>query len=778
MDTLNISALPSQSEPVLTNNGQLLPQNASTISFGDAYAETATVINVNNEEARSTTLLRADNLAQTKTLTGPPAVLVEAIIDAISTALSIAANKKSAEEITRSTAGTASTGQNPEDELEVSMIVAQGVPDKPYASPIAETEPQATFGTITDPITPVHEFGLNQVAQPDNDITGTSKESDKEKQPVSLPLTEDILLNIAQIALPIKNDNVKQQDPNIKTAPVHTDTLNYIKTNDEHLYEVQHENIIDSNAKTRTFPTAPMPFTSLSSADENALTEPNTAPEIEFANIRNPEAAEPIFLNEVRSPDATKSEVTEIAFSYLENNSIRTNGIDMSSISNASVLDTVEHQRTGNISRAIVNIDYPNDHLTPNTAPKIYQIPEESASIFSNEVSPLDAKKSGMPEINFFQIANNSIRTNAIEMSSSSHASIFDTVEYKSSIAPTADQRDALPVPTNTGDKDIILKAHEAASINKTQLKNNQAYSLLTIAQNTDRNDHLIINKPKLINLITQTQSSDAAFDQSRGNAKKAAEKGTQQSKVAQLQIQQDPDLDIAPVSGAQPSNPMMQELQSNKNVLLTPLNTSVEELIILTKASDELIGPNLDLVADIKEGIERRRSLSMNLTPTLDGNIETSGHEKTQPNVTILRPPSQNIAPESTRDSKSVEISEDLRFRALERQVIAAARDGANQIRMQLYPPGIGQILIRLALDGSKLRLHIRTSSIEATNALNEMKDALRSAMDDAGFTITSLDVNDGNNDPNEDRKRERNHTTSQEIQSDHPEFSLELQA
>jgi len=735
VDTLNISALPSQSEPVLTNNGQLLPQNDSTISFGDAYAETATVINVNNEEARSTTLLRADNLAQTKTLTGPPAVLVEAIIDAISTALSIAANKKSAEEITRSTAGTASTGQNPEDELKVFMIVAQGVTDKPYASPIAETEPQATFGTITDPITPVHEFELNQAAQPDNDITGTSKESDIEKQPVSLRLTEDILQNIAQIALPIKNDNVKQQDPNITTAPVHTDTLNYIKTDDEHLYEVQHENVIDSNAKTRTFPTPPMPFTSRSSADENALTEPDTAPEIEFANIRNPEEAEPIFLNEVSSPDAKKSGVTEIEFSYLANNSIRTNAIDMSSISHASILDIVEHQSSGNISREILNIDYPNDHLTPNTPPTIYR---------------------GTQNQNRYESG----------------------LTAKNLVAPTADQRDALPVRTNTGDKEILLKEHEAVSINMTQLKNNQASSLLTIAQNIDRTDHLTLNKPKLINLITQEQSSDAAFDQSRVNAKKATERGSQQSKVAQLQIQQDTDLDIEPVSVAQPSNTMMQELRSNKIVFFTRLNTSVEEPIILTKASDELIGPNLDLVADVKEGIERRKSLSMTLSPTPDGSIETSGHEKTQHNATILRPTPQNIAPESTRDSKSVEISEDLRFRALERQVIAAARDGANQIRMQLYPPGIGQVLIRLALDGSKLRLHIRTSSIEATNSLNEMKDALRSAMDDAGFTITSLDVNDGNNDPNEDRKRERNHTTSQEIQSDHPDFSLELQA
>jgi hypothetical protein len=735
VDTLNISTLPSQSEPVLTNNGQLLPQNDSTISFGEAYAETATVINVSNEEARSTTLLQADNLAQTKTHLGPPAVLVEAIIDAISTALSIAANKKSAEELTRSTAETASTGQNPEDELEVFMIVAQGATDTPYASPIAETEPQATFGTINDPITPVHEFELNQGTQPDNDVTETSKESDIEQQPASLRLTEDILQNIAQTVLPITKDNVKQQDPNITTAPAHTDTLDYIKADEEYLYDVQHENVIFSNTKTRTFPTSPNPSTSLSSADENALTEPNTAPEIESANIRNPEEAEPMFLKEVSSPDAKKSGVTEIEFSHVANNSIRTNAIDMSSISHASILDTVEYKSSGNISREAVNIDYPNDHLTQNTPPTIFRVTQNQTRY-----------KSGLTAKNL--------------------------------IAPTTSLRDALPVPTNTGDTDIVLKENEAVSINMMQMKNNQASSMLTIAQNKDRNDHLILNKPKLINLITQEQSSEGIFDQSRVNAKKAAERGSQQSKVAQLQIQQNPDLDIEPASDAQPSNTMTQELLSNKSVFFTRLNTSVEDPIILTKASDELIGPNLDLAPDAKEVIERSRSSSMKLLPTPDGSIETSGHEKTQQNVTILRPPPPNIGPESTPNSKSVEISEDLRFRALERQVIAAARDGANQIRMQLYPPGIGQILIKLALDGSKLRLHIRTSSIEATNSLNEMKEALRSALDDAGFTITSLDVNDGNNDPDEDRKRERNHTTSQEIQSDHPEFSLELQA
>jgi hypothetical protein len=57
-------------------------------------------------------------------------------------------------------------------------------------------------------------------------------------------------------------------------------------------------------------------------------------------------------------------------------------------------------------------------------------------------------------------------------------------------------------------------------------------------------------------------------------------------------------------------------------------------------------------------------------------------------------------------------------------------------------------------------------------------MKDALRSVLADSGFTITSLDVTDGDKDHNEERNREKNQSTSQALQNDHPDFSMELQA
>lgn len=735
MDTLNISALPSQSEPVLTTNGQLLPQTDSTISFGDAYAETAAVVNINTEETNSVTMPRAENLAQAKALIGPPAVLVEAIIAAISTALYITATKKTTEEITRSTAETASTGQKHEDGQKVFMNVAQGVADDPDASPNAEKEPQVTFGTITKPIIPVHESELNQITQTDNDIPETSGETDIERPTVSLRLTDDSLQDIVQSASLITKEIAKQQDTTVKTAPVHTFTPEDPKTAERHLYDVQHENVLISKTEIETFPSSPLPFNSLSSPDEDVVIAPNTARETEFTKIQNSDEAEPILFIQVSSTDANESGEKEVEILNVANNGIRPSAIDISSISNASMLNNVEHNSSDNISQELVNIESLSDNLTPNSAPIMYWVTQYPTR----------------------------------DKSASS---------AKNLITPMTDQRDASPVPTNPGNKDIRLKEHEAVSINMPQIRDNPASSLLTGTPETDRNDYPTLNKTKSINLNAQEQSSDGGFNQSKVNAKKTAEMERQQSKLVQIQKQADLALNIEPVSVARIAIAMTQELRSNMNVAFTHKNNSVEEAISSTKATDELIGPNLELADDVKEVIDRRKTSSMKSSLAPDGSIEPNAQERTQPKTPVLRSTPQNIAPEGARDSKSAEISENLRFRALERQVIAAARDGANQIRMQLYPPGIGQILIRLALDGSKLRLQIKTSSIEATNSLNEMKDALRSALSDSGFTITSLDVTDGNNDQNEDRKRERNPSTSQEVQNDHPEFSLELQA
>ncbi len=742
MDTLNISALPSQSEPVITINAQPLPQIDSALSFKDAYAQTSSVTLVNNGDTSSLTLPLANNLTQAKTLNDPPAVLVEAVIDAINSALSISATKRATEDLTRSTAKTTDTGQETEEALEIFMIVTQGATGALHEPPVAETETRLAFGMITDPITPVPEFKLNQGIQTEKNIPGQSKESKNKKQDLSLPIDIDVnFQNIAHRASVTTNDRPAKHTTTVETSPVHTDAPDYIKATEKSLIEVKHENVLILTAEPEIYQPHLMILSSLSSENQSAAKTPHPAPESEYGTVRTIDGANPRFFREVSSTDADAGEETEIKLSFVGNDTKSTTAMDTLSNSQAPILGLVQHKSPGNSPRGTVNIDGSNESSTSNTLTIITQ-----ATRYLNRYENVSTDRNP------------------------------DTQEI--------DQRNFLLVQPNTADKDFELKSHKAVKIQMPQMNENEVFSSLTVAANTSGIDYRILSEQKSRNLFAQEQTSSSELEKLTAYTAKTTEIKSQESKASQLQMQTDNNLDIEPNRVPRLNTSMTHKLHSNKGEFFIPHNNSVEGEIIentksvSTKTNDELTGLNLDLHTHAKEKIERKKSSSVSFLPPTDDSIETSGHEQTQPKVTVLRSPLQNIAPEIARDLKSAAIIEDLRFRALERQVITAARDGMNQIRMQLYPPGIGQILIRLTLDGSKLRLQIRTSSTEATNSLNEMKDALRSALSESGFTITSLDVTDGNNDPNDDRKREKNQSTSQELQSDIPEFSLELQA
>jgi len=121
-----------------------------------------------------------------------------------------------------------------------------------------------------------------------------------------------------------------------------------------------------------------------------------------------------------------------------------------------------------------------------------------------------------------------------------------------------------------------------------------------------------------------------------------------------------------------------------------------------------------------------------------------------------------------------------ELRMRAIERQVISAARAGVDTIRMQLYPPGLGQIIIRMTMDGSKLKLSTRASTSEAADSLRTIEGDLRDALSIGGLELAGFDVsdeggqsNDRRNDSNPAIKAE-NHNRSAKPES----FALDMNA
>ena len=121
-----------------------------------------------------------------------------------------------------------------------------------------------------------------------------------------------------------------------------------------------------------------------------------------------------------------------------------------------------------------------------------------------------------------------------------------------------------------------------------------------------------------------------------------------------------------------------------------------------------------------------------------------------------------------------------EVRMRAIERQVISAARAGVDTIRMQLYPPGLGQIIIRMTMDGSKLKLSTRASTSEAADSLRTIEGDLRDALSIGGLELAGFDVsdeggqsNDRRNDSNPAIKAE-NHNRSAKPES----FALDMNA
>ena len=186
-----------------------------------------------------------------------------------------------------------------------------------------------------------------------------------------------------------------------------------------------------------------------------------------------------------------------------------------------------------------------------------------------------------------------------------------------------------------------------------------------------------------------------------------------------------------------------------------------------LATKSVEIVNPHQthSLPASAKSG------LSEELIHTLDqmnGSIQVTladphdSDKGLQPNASTpsmgelgqrdLKPdPSQSDTNAASRQTRS--LTAEIRFRALERQVINAAQANHDEVRMQLYPPGLGMIVIKLTMDGSKLTMKTRASHAEAVEALNALESDLKTSLSGHGIELTGFAVSD--KDPDADRRQ-----------------------
>lgn len=122
--------------------------------------------------------------------------------------------------------------------------------------------------------------------------------------------------------------------------------------------------------------------------------------------------------------------------------------------------------------------------------------------------------------------------------------------------------------------------------------------------------------------------------------------------------------------------------------------------------------------------------------------------------------------------------IAADIRLRALERMVVAAARAGTESITLQLYPPGLGQVMIRLVMDGQKLRIVTRAANAEAVDALKEMEGDLRNALAVDGLDLAAFDVTDEKQDGEDDRRQKPAGSATRSSGPNNESFTVDLNA
>ena len=148
---------------------------------------------------------------------------------------------------------------------------------------------------------------------------------------------------------------------------------------------------------------------------------------------------------------------------------------------------------------------------------------------------------------------------------------------------------------------------------------------------------------------------------------------------------------------------------------------------------------------------------------------------------TTTVQPQVQTSEAGASNSASNLErrtIAADIRLRALERMVVAAARAGTESITLQLYPPGLGQVMIRLVMDGQKLRIMTRAANAEAVDALKEMEGDLRHALAGDGLDLAAFDVTDEKSDGEQDRRQKPAETAARSSGPSNESFTVDLNA
>ena len=399
------------------------------------------------------------------------------------------------------------------------------------------------------------------------------------------------------------------------------------------------------------------------------------------------------------------------------------------------------------------------------------------------------------------------------------HPALTPDVETEGDDAPTAMQSNPTPYvmgsPTDHDDEKDNSVATSAAS-NQTQMQSPDPISVagLTVTPTPASTAPANLEQDPVLTQ-SRRQMPDQAFNQNRPGA--TIQNQTQNS-ASPSNAQQTLQSDAAPVLVEPPSSGVTDA----RGVAKFEIDTSTKNPQSFDAATSDLdnsssndgdganqqkqMGPNQPTTAQLLKSITEKdqnvRGQTGKNTVSIQElaklgvtdaavSIETGAAPKAasqeQP---VLQQPHLASGPQvqaqTTENANSTaasnferrSIAADIRLRALERMIVTAARAGTEAITLQLYPPGLGQVMIKLVMDGQRLRIMTRAANAEAVDTLRGMEDDIRDALAGNGLSLATFDVTDEKQDGEQDRRQQPAETAVRPTGPKNENFTVDLNA
>lgn len=194
-------------------------------------------------------------------------------------------------------------------------------------------------------------------------------------------------------------------------------------------------------------------------------------------------------------------------------------------------------------------------------------------------------------------------------------------------------------------------------------------------------------------------------------------------------------------------SSAQQKAIRANEEMLRADVESAIDRLEVTVSTSQNRQAMPAMMAADGKASPAQILAAGDSSSADSRTDVEDSTRFSLSPlgGQTFFGVPQQSMSEQvltARRSTGQDAIVAEMRNRAIERQVLTALKNDKTEITMSLFPSHLGEVVIKLSMDGQKVRLGFKAANREAKEALIESEATLKDALANSGLVLASLDI------------------------------------